>query len=309
MLCGGATNRDCALSLLAVEPDQGVDPIVAQIASAKTSIEYTPFTLDDPEILQALRNAHLRGVRVRVLLEPHPEQDGGVGSIGAEALRSRGIDVLDTNPAFALTHAKYMVIDNARALILTFNSTVANFETRRDFGIIDSDLNDVQRVQNLFEADWDRKPFGTIPAGFAVSPENSNQALTGLIGSARSRIDIYAEKLLASPVLDAILAAANRGVHVRILSAPLDPKDRTLESLLQAERSGALEIRIPRRPRVHAKVMIVDGASVFLGSENVQDAPRAGRRELGITFQSPDLETAIAAVFEKDWAAPGETFP
>jgi cardiolipin synthase len=289
--------------MLAVEPDDGAAPLVAQFAAAITSIDYVPFTLNQPSLLQALSNARTRGVQVRVLLEPHPEKDGEIGALSAENLRGLGITVLDANPAFALTHAKYAVIDGTRALILTFNSTTEQLATDRDFAVIDDDPSDVHFVQGLFDADWQRQPLGVIPPGFAVSPDNSNKVLTDLVASATQTLDVYAEKLLESPLLDAIVAAPRRNVRVRILAAPADPKGQVANALRQAEQSGRFEVKFLRRPKIHAKVMVIDGATVFLGSENVQDGAKDQRRELGIMFGVPDLASRISAIFETDWAA------
>jgi phosphatidylserine/phosphatidylglycerophosphate/cardiolipin synthase-like enzyme len=146
---------------------------------------------------------------------------------------------------------------------------------------------------------------GVVPPGFVVAPANANDQLTALVASAQHRIDLYAEKLMPSPLLDAILAAAKRGVDVRILAAPIDRGDRVGDVLLAAVQKGHLQVRIPRQPRVHAKLMIVDDQTVFLGSENVQDSERARRRELGIMFADPEIEARLASTFDRDWSTPG----
>src|SRR5689334_12876813 len=68
--CGGASGRACQLSLLATEPQDGDEPLLARFGEATTSIDYSPFELNDQRIVQALTAAKARGVRVRVLLEP-----------------------------------------------------------------------------------------------------------------------------------------------------------------------------------------------------------------------------------------------
>jgi phosphatidylserine/phosphatidylglycerophosphate/cardiolipin synthase-like enzyme len=68
-------------------------------------------------------------------------------------------------------------------------------------------------------------------------------------------------------------------------------------------RTGGLEVRIPQGPRVHAKLMIVDGARVFLGGQNVEDAPGEFRRELDIIFAAPEITEQVSSVFERDWAS------
>ena len=301
-LCGADAGRDCQLSLLGVEPDDGVAPLLARFADAKTSIDYVPFTLDDPRIVRALSEARDRGVRVRVMLEPEPEDDARVASRAANALGRLGIEWHQTNPAFNLTHAKYAVLDGSQSLILTFNSTAADLGSRRDFGVIDDAPDDAHFLQALFDADWNHTSTPSIPQGFVISPENSNETLTTLVGSARRSIDIYAERLDPSPLLDAIVAASRRGVLVRALTAPLSEKDLTSSRLDALARSGNFDLRVPRTPRVHAKVIVVDGVQVFLGSENVEDSPKEHRREVGIIFADDALASRLLSVFEHDWA-------
>jgi len=123
LLCGAADGSPCALSLLAIEPDFGVDPLIVRFNEAMTSIEYMPFELDDPDIIQALALAQERGVRVRVLVEPEPSDDRSVGRKTMRALQDAGVEARYTNPTYELTHAKFAVIDHASVVLTTSNST------------------------------------------------------------------------------------------------------------------------------------------------------------------------------------------
>jgi phosphatidylserine/phosphatidylglycerophosphate/cardiolipin synthase-like enzyme len=303
LLCGGASGRACQLGMLGTEPEDGVTPLLRALNEARASIDYVPFELDDKRIVAALSDAQRRGVRVRVLLEPVPGGDIGTSYSAMVALVKAGIESRDANPAYSLTHAKYAVIDGERTLLLTYNSTAQDIATKRDFAIVDDDPADARFVQSFFNADWARSPVDSVPPGFVVSPENSNSSLVRLVDSATRTLDVYAEKLLPSPLMDAILNATKRGVSVRILAAPSSDTRATRERILQAVRSGQLQVHIPRSPRVHAKVLLVDGATLFLGSENVQDAPRERRRELGMIFEEPTIAERIQATFERDWAS------
>ena len=162
LLCGGDAGRTCDLSLFAVEPDDGSAPLTARFAQAMTSIDYAPFALDDPTILQALVDARSRGVRVRVMLEPSRTR---AGDPGIRRLREAGRRDRSTNPVFTLTHTKFAIVDGTSGLIMTFNSTAAELASRRDFAIEDRDPNDVAFLVRLFAADWDRLAVDAIPQG------------------------------------------------------------------------------------------------------------------------------------------------
>jgi phosphatidylserine/phosphatidylglycerophosphate/cardiolipin synthase-like enzyme len=301
LLCGGDAGRTCDLSLFAIEPDDGSAPLTARFAQAMTSIDFAPFALDDLTILQALVDARSRGVRVRVMLDPSRAK---AGDPGIRRLREAGVETRSTNPFFTLTHSKFAIVDGTSGLVLTFNSTAAELASRRDFAIEDRNPDDVAFLARLFAADWDRLAVDAIPSGFVVAPNNADDVLTALLHSAGTTLDIYAEKLLPSAQLDAIRAAAARGVHVRILRAPPSPLDRAHELLQGSLRGQSLQILVSPGPRVHAKIMVVDGTTVFLGSENVENNTTEHRRELGIIFDEPEITSRISQVFAQDWAGP-----
>jgi cardiolipin synthase len=302
LLCGGVSGRACQLSLFAVEPNDGPAALTDRFAQARSSIDYVPFTLDDPSIIQSLIDAEARGVQVRVMLEPSraTAKDPGI-----KRLTDAGIETRATNPAFALTHTKYAVVDGTRGLVLTFNSAASDLKSRRDFAAEDDNPQDAAFLEQLFTADWDRTATGPIPAGFALSPDNSDEALATLIGSAHQSLDIYAQKLLPSAQLDAVRAAAARGVTVRILRAPPGPADVALEFLQGSLRGVPMQVRVSNGPRVHAKVMVIDGSKVFLGSENIEDNTGEQRREIGIIFDDPGIAGQIMQVFNQDWGSQG----
>jgi phosphatidylserine/phosphatidylglycerophosphate/cardiolipin synthase-like enzyme len=301
LLCGGTSGRACQLTLFATEPDDGVGALAARLDQATTSIDYAPFLLDEQTIEQALVNARRRGVQVRLLAEPSHDKDN---AHALKLLGAAGVQIKPTNPAFALTHAKYIVIDGSRALLPTFNSTVKELPSHRDFALEDDDPDDVRFIQSVFNADWDRSEVGPIPPGFALSPDNADETLPPLMRSAQHSIDLYAEKLESSPLLDAILDAARRGVTVRIIA---DASDKKVPGpLVDAVRRHLVQIRVPHDLGIHAKVMIVDDQTVYFGSENIENATGDHRRELGVIFQDESIAGRLRAVFEGDWARPAD---
>lgn len=302
LLCGGSSGRACQLSLFAVEPNDGPGALTNRFGQATTSIDYVPFALDDPSIIQSLVDAEARGVHVRVMLEPSRAK---AKDPSVQRLADAGVETRPTNPAFALTHTKYAVVDGTRGLVLTFNSAASDLKSRRDFAAEDDDPQDAAFLERLFSADWDRTSIGQIPPGFALSPDNADEAMATLIGSAHQSLDIYAQKLLPSAQLDAVRTAAERGVTVRILRAPPGPADLALEFLRGSLRGVPMQVRVSNGPRVHAKVMVIDGAKVFLGSENIEDNAGEQRREIGIMFDNPGIASQIIQVFEQDWNIPG----
>ena len=106
---------------LIVMPDDTIEPILAAIGVAEKSLRIKMFSLSDGRVLSALLKAHQRKVKIRVLLSP-VRHSGELQNRGARTvLLDAGIDVLDTNPAFTVTHEKSMVVDDATAVIGSLN--------------------------------------------------------------------------------------------------------------------------------------------------------------------------------------------
>ena len=59
------------LRRLVVQPDDGVEAVLALLAGARESLRVKQFTLTQEDILDALIHAHKRGIAVRVMLNQH----------------------------------------------------------------------------------------------------------------------------------------------------------------------------------------------------------------------------------------------
>src|SRR5207302_6571178 len=104
-----------------VEPDAGEHPITDAITSAKKSVWLEIYLLTDRNVIRALEEAPNRGVDVRVMLEPHPFGGGGSPARTMDQLKAAGAKVEASDPSFALTHEKGMIIDGTAAYIMTSN--------------------------------------------------------------------------------------------------------------------------------------------------------------------------------------------
>ncbi|HEV2659236.1 MAG TPA: phospholipase D-like domain-containing protein, partial [Ktedonobacteraceae bacterium] len=107
-----------------VEPNDGDRVITNAIAGAKKSVLLEMYLLTERKVISALEEAAQRGIDVRVMLEMHPYGSGSVSPRETlDRLQAAGVKAQGTNPAFALTHEKGMVIDGSVAYIMTANFT------------------------------------------------------------------------------------------------------------------------------------------------------------------------------------------
>ncbi len=109
------------------------------------------------------------------------------------------------------------------------------------------------------------------------------------------------------PVLDTLKGLCDRGVHVRLLHA--SPPSRPFREDLAARRASLVPPRFEMRacPRVHLKLIAIDGALLYLGSANFTGAglgaKGSGRRnfELGVLTEDEWLLDEAQRRFDEIW--------
>lgn len=294
---------------LFIEPQAGVRPITDAIRSARHAIWIEMYILTDTSVIEALENAANRGVDVRVLLEPHPVEFSPVSvQETMDKLKAANIKVNPTNPAFQLTHAKMMLIDGSTLFLITANFSKAALGgskdgANREYLLEDTENQDIQEIQDIFTADWNRKTPALSDANLLVSPINARVKLLALINSARSSIHIENEEMQDQQIEDALAQAARRGVSVEVvLPAPGGGTDSNSAGVAVLRKAG-ISVRYDRQLYIHAKLMLVDGTRAYVGSENFSAASLDLNRELGLIVAAPQIIQMLETTFMTDYAA------
>ncbi len=104
-------------------------------------------------------------------------------------------------------------------------------------------------------------------------------------------------------LFDELVSLRRRGVEVRLLHA--GAASRPLQVRLRSAAESAVMLR--RCPRVHQKVVVVDGGFLYLGSANVTGAGLGAKAEerrnfeLGIVTDDDVLLDRVQASFDAIW--------
>lgn len=285
-----------------VEPDDGRAPILTELAAAERNIDLHVYLLSDKEIIDALIGAEERGVRVRVLLEEHPFGGSGQNPMTFDRLQAAGAEVRWSNPAFRFSHIKMFVIDQDVAIIMNLNLSASAFTDNRELAAITTRPPEVTQAVALFEADWEREA-EPVRGPLVVSPTDSRAVLLGLIDSARTSLDIYAEVMRDDEIIQALADAEARGVDVRLVVSPeYGDNDRGETEREQLAREG-VEVVLARGVYIHAKAIIVDDQRLWLGSQNFTATSLDQNREVGIVIDDPANVGRAIRVFGADVAA------
>jgi len=284
---------------LFIEPEAGTQPVVSALRQAQSSILMKMYLMTEREVIAALKDAVARGVSVRVMLEEDP-----YGELSNEALfrdlQAAGVQVRWDNPTFRLTHEKSIVVDERLALIMTLNQTHSAFTSNREYGIIDTDPNHVAEIVEFFNADWERRAPTIGAPGLVWSPVNARERMLAIIDGATESLDLEQLEMQDGEVEDRLIAAAGRGVRVRVVTSPgMEANQPGLERIA----AGGVEVRYLTSPFVHAKIIIADGRRTLVGSINISTASLDFNRELGIIVDDEAVLEALGSTFERDWAA------
>ncbi len=157
-------------------------------------------------------------------------------------------------------------------------------------------------------------PIGTV-YGQAGVPR-TQQVWLEMIRNAHTRIDIAAFYIAnqpgkaLQPVLDALANRARAGVKVRILLDQTFMRE-SRSSYQRLRQVPNIVIRVLPVDKLtggvlHAKYFIVDGVSVFVGSQNWDWRALSQIHEIGARIRNRRFARTFEAVFEFDWRLAGD---
>jgi len=286
---------------LYVQPESGHAPIVDAINSAKKEILVEVYLLSDKQIISALEDAKSRGVDVKVMIEEHPFGGGNLNNKTKTALDQDAIQTEWSDPAFALTHEKAIIIDQDEGLILSQNLSGTSFTKNREYDVFDTNPADVQEIRTIFIDDWERQTFSP-PATTDIieSPNNSRAALTSLITTASKSLDLETEDIDDSSLIN-LLSEKAKTLSVRLIVPTIQQLSSNKPALQQLAAAG-VQVKTISSPYMHAKMIVVDDTKAYTGSINYSTQSLDKNRELGIILTNQDTITKLTDTFETDWS-------
>ena len=284
-----------------VEPDQGIAPLYALIASAHRSLDLTMYELVDTKAALALEAAAGRGVNVRVVLDTNNERSANQPAY--DELTAMGVHVVWADRRYASTHEKTLVVDGTTAAIMSLNLTSRYYADTRDYGVVDNDRADVAAIEQVFQADFAHQSITPSAATGLVWSPGSAPALLGLIDSATSTLLVENEEMVYTPVTSALARAAHRGVHVVVVMTD-QPRWHPAFSTLVAAKVSVRTYTQNARLYIHAKAIVADAGTshqrAFVGSENFSVASLTRNRELGLLTSDAGVVGTLATTITGD---------
>ncbi len=326
------------------EPERAVE----FLSNATERIILGGYTLSDGDVVDALIDASERDIEVSVLIEGSPV--GGMVADEAAALDTLDragvtVRVLDGEKSrYRYYHPKYAIVDD-QALVTTENwkPEGTGGQSSRGWAAITNQTAIVDALHSMYEADigwvdtrsWAEhdptlvEPDGgvrdsypqtirgeTVPVDrtdLVLAPDNAEEYLLGQLTDADERIDIKQVQISdhSFPLVDAALAAAERGVKVRLLLSSqwyaVENNEQLKEKLTTKadEDDLPVEVRLAEPgeafEKIHAKGVVIDGEQAFVGSINWNNNSLRNNREVGLMLHGEEVGEYYQTVFEHDW--------
>ncbi len=267
----------------------------------------TMYLLSDASIIDALGALKDAGKDVKVVLNQTFPPRGGDNGPAFLKLKQRGVDVVYAPSAYTFTHAKTVIIDGAKVLIMTMNLTQTSAGNNREYIATDADPADVADCESLFAADFAGTSVAVggnlviSPSG--ATPVDARDRLRALIASATTSLDIEVQSLSDDGLTEAILLSHRAKISVRVVlsgSNELTPAQQ--ESIAKLKAAG-VPLRLVMTPYIHAKTVVVDGTTVFVGSQNFTPTALFQNREVGVVTDAPTEAKKVRDTIAKDFAA------
>jgi cardiolipin synthase len=289
---------------LLVEPGAGIGAIYKLITGAKSSLDLTMYELRDTTAEDDLASDAKRGVDVRVILDSHLEKSRNTATY--DFLSAHRVHVTWA-PSGTTYHQKTLTVDGKTSVIMTLNMVSEDYPSTRDFAIFDTNHADIAAIVATFNADFAHRAI-TPPDGADLvwSPTNSQASILAVINAAKHTLSVENEEMGDSTITSALVAAAGRGVDVKVAMTAESEWDSAFDELVKAGVHVHLFPDSDNALYIHAKAVVADAGrsdqQVFVGSENFSTASLHYNRELGIRTTNRAVISAVSATIAADYA-------
>ncbi|MEW6282713.1 MAG: phosphatidylserine/phosphatidylglycerophosphate/cardiolipin synthase family protein [Candidatus Eremiobacterota bacterium] len=322
-----------------VTPDNHEDEIFRQvklgIQAARSTIQLEMFGFGQTDIVDALLDAHNRGVKVQVVLDPvNDDLDWEQEKQEcAQRLIDGGVDVKwypvkegnpDEKTYDQINHVKMLILDGDKAIIGGMNWGSHSPMNHDVDVLVEGPI--VDRMEALFGKDYlksggrkaDLIPIektpeaGDTPVSLLTTSDEPKDrsvkaALYRAIRDARKSIEVEMFVLSDRGIVRSLCEARKRGVNVKVLLNPFEIEGKKLNEIAadQLERAGVQVKWFPFEEetgrKLHAKLGIFDGEEVILGSANWSNAGLSYNREANVDVIDKGVAGDFQKMFRDDW--------
>ena len=287
-------------------PDDGIFSILNGIAKAEKTLRIKMFIFTEPVLLNAVIAASIRGVKVKVMLNPSRSNGNSLNEATRKTLEDAGVAVKDTNPVFKVTHEKSMVVDDHTAYVQSLNWAPRHLKETRDHCVITTHAKEVAEIVDCFECDWEQVEFNPGETAHLIWCRGNGRArIAHFIDHAKHSLFIQNDRYQDLVIIERLIKASRRGVKIHMMSpAPHSLKaDKLVEGVggLRVLADVGIKIHNLKDHILHSKLMLADEKKAIIGSINLTTGSFDDRRELAIEVDDHSIIERLVKTAHHDW--------
>lgn len=297
-----------------IMPEIGRKPWIEAIDNAEKTIDMAAYKVSDPIIIESLKKAGKRGVKINLLIEPFTfEHAASANTTSPIEVFKEFASVYTLSERFNQAHSKMIIVDQEWGLISTGNLDAESFDgiaakdvaAARDFAVPVLDKKTIEEMLRVFTADIADKRVIPQEIPLVFGPDFQRSTFLRLFNQAAQTIEIYQQSVQDDGMAKAAAGAAKAGVKVRVLMMPFpfgkDKGDPNIPNQNLMKKAG-VDIGLFDKLYVHAKIIIIDRKIMYVGSGNFYGPAIDQTRELGILIENPEQIKLTRDQFEEDWS-------
>lgn len=270
---------------ISILPDKKVlERLVSSLNTAQKRIWVEIYTWTEKSSIEAVLNAHKRGVDVRVILEWNVYMTPRINDTVFNLFKKEWIEVVYAdNTRYTFTHAKMWIIDD-RWCVSTGNWSYSTFTKNRDFIYCAEDSLLMKNFEEVFLSDFKHiVPYFAlwIDPRLWLSPTNMRSWILDNLWKAKKNLYIYNQTISDESVLNLLEKKSQDGLDVRICQA--DHGD-SADQWGISSKDYSFKMAWLKKPYLHAKLILRDDEEIILGSVNFTKNALDNNREFVISL-------------------------
>lgn len=294
------------------------DALIAAIDNAQETVDVASLDFNLPGLTNALVNAQMRGLRVRMVLDlengtQEMKASNGNGNqefAALKVLKKGQIKVVDGGRPEGLMHNKFIIVDGAKLFVGSANFSYNDF-FHNDNNILEIDERQlIENYQAKFDDLFVNERFGMMSKVGAAhtkvtidgaqvenffSPRDKIiRRLVALISEARESVRFMAYAYTHKDLAEAMIERHKAGIAVE---GVLDGRNTAHSVLASLSCAGIPVMTDGNRYAMHHKVIIIDNETIVTGSFNFTVAADESNDENILIIHNP----AVAALFLQEY--------
>lgn len=299
----------------------GCTTLKEEINNAKETIDFAIYGINNqPEIINALINAHKRGVKIRWVCD----YDKKLNNYYPDTLKlqkelpnfTSDKEYEQNNPS-AIMHNKFFIFDNKKVWTGSANITSTDLS---EFNANYAVLINSQEIAQIYKQEFEQMYKGyfhkdkinktknivnlsnTTKIKVLFSPQDNiiNNEIIPLINNAKEYIYISIFFITHKEVQQALINAHNKGVEIKIINDATNAHSK--HTIHKTLRNAGIKVKTENYAgKMHSKTMIIDNEISVIGSLNYTKSGNNKNDENVLVIYNKEIAKYLQSTFMHLW--------